>query len=163
MSPIEANMTTTLYNNNNTHSSAFNNSSLLPLSGITTATGDAPTLLPTAPYNSLIVDSVPNKTTTAAIKSDSGLTYNLPVVSRKRSRDSINYHPLPSYKNTNPNSAAAAFSFLGEDISLQIQQQQLDLDNLIAQHVSTYNPVDPSIVSFFNFFVASFLMIGVFL
>ncbi|XP_028808643.1 probable BOI-related E3 ubiquitin-protein ligase 3 [Neltuma alba] len=106
------------------------NSSLLPLSGTTTAT-DCNPLLP-APYNSLIVDSLPQKT---PIKSDSGLSHNLPLESRKRSRDSMNY-PLLSCKNTADNDeACAAFSFLGQDISLQIHRQQLDVDRLIAHHM----------------------------
>ncbi|KAI9086930.1 hypothetical protein K1719_031091 [Acacia pycnantha] len=104
------------------------NSSLLPLSGTTTTASNAP-LLP-APYNSFIVDQ---KT---PIKSDSGLSYNLPLASRKRSRDSINYGPLLYYKNTATNdNTCASFSFLGQDISLQIHQQQLDIDRLIAHHM----------------------------
>ncbi|KAK7313884.1 hypothetical protein VNO77_39087 [Canavalia gladiata] len=104
-----------------------NYSSLLPLSGTTTA---SETFLPAAPpYNPL-----PHKT--SALKSDnSTLTYNnnhIPV-SRKRSRDPIhsnNYHfPSSYHKNTD------TFSFLGEDITLHIHRQQLDLDNLISQHM----------------------------
>lgn len=104
-------------------------SSVLPLSGTTTAT-DTP-LQAAAAYNSLIVDSVPQKT---AMKSESGLTYSVPVA-RKRSRDSINY-PLPSYPaSSQAHKNCGFFSFLGEDISLQIHQQQLDIDRLISQHM----------------------------
>ncbi|KAM1068350.1 hypothetical protein ACFX2A_000326 [Malus domestica] len=37
--------------------------------------------------------------------------------------------PLTNYKNCDP------FSFLGEDISLHVQQQQFDVDHLISQHM----------------------------
>ncbi|KAM1161205.1 hypothetical protein ACFX2B_000329 [Malus domestica] len=37
--------------------------------------------------------------------------------------------PLTNYKNYGP------FSFLGEDISLHVQQQQFDVDHLISQHM----------------------------
>uniref|UniRef100_A0A5B7B6R0 RING-type E3 ubiquitin transferase n=2 Tax=Davidia involucrata TaxID=16924 RepID=A0A5B7B6R0_DAVIN len=90
----------------------------------------AETLLPM--YTSAITDSVPTKT---AMKADSGLTYTLPV-SRKRSRDSINpFLSLPNGQNlTHNNNRCGSFTFLGEDISLQIQQQQLEIDRFIVQH-----------------------------
>ncbi|KAK3042595.1 hypothetical protein RJ639_000847 [Escallonia herrerae] len=96
-----------------------------PLSGTTTET-----LLPM--YGS---DSVPAKT---AMKSDSGLTYALPV-SRKRPRDQSAINPFVSFPSTahqNPNhhNRTGPFTFLGEDISLQIQQQQLEIDRFIVQH-----------------------------
>ncbi|KAL6975084.1 RING-type E3 ubiquitin transferase [Sarracenia purpurea var. burkii] len=98
---------------------------LPPLSGTTTDT-----LLPM--YSSSITDSLPAKTT---MKADSGLTYALPI-SRKRSRDSIN--PLISFPNgqilNHSNNGCGSYIFLGEDISLQIQQQQFEIDSLIAQH-----------------------------
>ncbi|PSR95499.1 BOI-related E3 ubiquitin-protein ligase 3 [Actinidia chinensis var. chinensis] len=98
---------------------------LPPLSGTTTDT-----LLPM--YGSAIMDSLPAKT---PMKADSGLTYALPV-SRKRSRDSI--HPLMSFANgqilNHTNHCSGSFTFLGEDISLQIQQEQLEIDRFIAQH-----------------------------
>jgi len=63
-----------------------------------------------------------------AVKSESGLTYNnsstvLPM-SRKRSRDNYSYND--------------SFSFLGQDVSFHIQQQQLDIEHLIMQRVSFY-------------------------
>ncbi|XP_052177112.1 probable BOI-related E3 ubiquitin-protein ligase 3 isoform X2 [Diospyros lotus] len=84
-------------------------------------------------YGSAIADCLPAKN---AIKSDSGLTYALPV-SRKRSRDCLN--PLLTFPNgqlqrQNNISRCGSFTFLGEDISLQIQQQQLEIDRFIAQH-----------------------------
>lgn len=126
LNPIEANV-----NPFNVH---MGYSSVLPLSGTTTAT-ETP-LTAAAAYNSLIVDSAPQKT---AMKSESGLTtYNVPVP-RKRSRDSINY-PLLSYPvNVQTHKNCGLFSFLGEDVSLQIHQQQLDVDRLISQHVSLSN------------------------
>lgn len=125
MNPIEANVN--LYNNNNIQ---MGYSSILPLSGTTTATATE-TLLPPA-YNSLVADKT-------AMKSDSGLTYNVPL-SGKRSREnsnSINNFPFPCYPSSTNKSCASSsfFSFLGEDISLQIHQQQLDINNLIAQHM----------------------------
>ncbi|KAJ7948915.1 BOI-related E3 ubiquitin-protein ligase 1 [Quillaja saponaria] len=118
MNPIEGNLN--LGNQYNTQMGY----STVPLSGITTTE----TLLPA--YNSVIADSFPPKT---AIKSESGVTYNLPV-QRKRSRDSIT--PFISYTSTpQPHKNCGSFSFLGEDLSLDIQQQQLDLDCLIAQHM----------------------------
>ncbi|KAJ1430751.1 Zinc finger, RING-type [Sesbania bispinosa] len=130
MNPIEANVN--LYNNTTTQ---MGYSSILPLSGTTTATATE-TLLPPA-YNSLVADSFPHKT---AMKSDSGLTYNVPLSGGKRSREnsnSINNFPFPCYPSSTNKSCASSsfFSFLGEDISLQIHQQQLDINNLIAQHM----------------------------
>ncbi|KAG5546841.1 hypothetical protein RHGRI_018870 [Rhododendron griersonianum] len=92
---------------------------LPPLSGTTTET-----LLPL--YN----------TNNSAMKSDSGLSYPIPSVSRKRTRDSIN--PLLSFPNgqiyNQSNNRCSSFTFLGEDVSLQIHQQQLEIDRFIAQH-----------------------------
>jgi E3 ubiquitin-protein ligase BOI-like protein len=132
MNPIETN----IYNN----ISQMGYSSIPPSSIKTTATETL--ILP--PYNSITTDSLPQKT---AMNSDSGLTYNVPL--RKRSRDSRDYSnsinfPFPnSYlspttqQNNNKSCASSSFSFLGEDISLQIQRQQLDIDQLIAQQVSS--------------------------
>ncbi|KAJ7982009.1 BOI-related E3 ubiquitin-protein ligase 1 [Quillaja saponaria] len=115
MIPIEGNLN--LYNTQMGYST-------VPLSGITTTEA----LLPA--YNSVISDSFPPK---SAIKSESGVTYNIPVP-RKRSRDSITpFISYPATPQTHKN--CSSFSFLGEDISLQIQQQQLDVDRLIAQHM----------------------------
>ncbi|CAL0328825.1 unnamed protein product [Lupinus luteus] len=123
MNPMDASIN--LYHNNY--------SSLFPLSGTTTATASETLLHPAPPYNSIIADSFPPQKTITAMKSDvSTLTYNnynnVPV-SRKRSIDSVNYS-LPYHKNRVTN-----FSFLGEDMSLQIHHQQLDLDNLVSQHM----------------------------
>ena len=116
MNPIEAD--TYLYNTQMGYG--------VPLSGTTTT---AETLLPM--YNSsVITDSIPHKT---QIKSESGFTYNLPA-QRKRPRDSIS--PLLSYPiPVQSNKIRSPFSFLGQDLSFQIQQQQLDTDCLISQHV----------------------------
>nr|GMD56022.1 probable BOI-related E3 ubiquitin-protein ligase 3 [Ipomoea batatas] len=82
-------------------------------------------------YCSSPIESFPAKN---AMKSDSGLTYGLPP-SWKRSREEAN--PLisyPAFQNTS--NRCGSFSFLGEDISLQIQQQQLEdrLKETEAQH-----------------------------
>ncbi|CAJ1958088.1 unnamed protein product [Sphenostylis stenocarpa] len=85
-------------------------SSFLPLSGAVTEP-----VLPSSVYNSL----------GNAGKSESGLTYNnsvvVPPMSRKRSRENYSYND--------------SFSFLGQDVSLQIQQQQLDIEHLIMQRM----------------------------
>lgn len=128
MNTIEGN--TNIYNSNQMGYGA------VPLSS---GTVTADTLLPA--YNSVINESsFPPKTTTTttAMESDSGLTYNFPTLSRKRSRDS-SINPFLSYQTpTNQKNCAASFSFLGEDISLQIQQHQFDIDRLISHHVCIY-------------------------
>ncbi|KAJ8898635.1 hypothetical protein K2173_004619 [Erythroxylum novogranatense] len=97
----------------------------VPLSGTTTTTE---TFLPTM-YSSVITESVPHKT---SIKSESGLTYSVPA-QRKRSRD--NFNPPLAYPTPQSTKTCAPFSFLGEDLSLEIQQHQLDVDHLIYQHM----------------------------
>lgn len=130
MNPIEANAN--MYNNNQ-----MGYTYTVPLSGTTTET-----MLPAA-YNSLMNDSIPQK---AAIKSESGLTYNIPIpISRKRSRDSM-INPslsfLSHHQNTpQPQKNCGSFSFLGEDISFQIQQHQFDIDRLISQHVRIHKHI----------------------
>ncbi|XVE52882.1 hypothetical protein DITRI_Ditri02bG0159900 [Diplodiscus trichospermus] len=105
----------------------------VPLSGITTAATEG--LLPL--YNSLVTDSIQQKAA-AAMKSESTLTCNNLPLPRKRSRDSIN--PILSFPCTiqqshNSNKTLSPFSFLGHDISLHMEQQQLDIDHLISQHM----------------------------
>ncbi|KAF9587438.1 hypothetical protein IFM89_002619 [Coptis chinensis] len=97
-------------------------------------------------YNSALVNMVPETMeTTTTMKAESGVTYNNNLCSssgaRKRSRDSfaisIN-NPLMDLSGSRKlcrNNTATTFSFLGEDISLQIQQQQLEMDYMIAQHM----------------------------
>lgn len=71
---------------------------------------------------------------TGNLKSESGLTCSLPV-SRKRPRDSSDINTLLSFVNTqNMNQSCGSYTFLGEDISLQIQQQQLEIDQFVAHH-----------------------------
>lgn len=104
----------------------------LPLSETTTA--DNMALL--AMYSSPVMDSLPPKT---PLKSDSGLTHNIniPLISRKRSRDpSSQILPYAVPVQQRDKSCGTNFSFFGEDISLKIEQQQLDINRLIAQHVS---------------------------
>ncbi|XP_058072026.1 probable BOI-related E3 ubiquitin-protein ligase 3 [Magnolia sinica] len=92
----------------------------------------AQTLIPF--YNSTIADSIP---------ADSGLTCNLPAPRKNLREFNINNNNGNSNGN-NPFLAisdqkechAHPFSFLGEDLSLQIQQQQLEIDRFIAQHAA---------------------------
>ncbi|KAL8461956.1 hypothetical protein ACS0TY_033154 [Phlomoides rotata] len=102
---------------------------LPPLSGTTKA---IETMIPT--YGTALTEAVLAKT--AAMKSDSGLTYAVPV-SRKRSRDAINPQ-VSSFPNGvhNPtaNNRCGSVTFLGEDLSFHFQQQQLEVDRFIAQH-----------------------------
>ncbi|KAK7243906.1 hypothetical protein RIF29_38719 [Crotalaria pallida] len=139
MNPYDANIN--LYNNTN----QMGYSSLLPLSGTTSTAATENILRPQ--YNNTFInaDSIPMKT---AMKSDSSLTYNVPLP-RKRSREnsnSINYPYLSSYPATAAagattqhhhinKSTCGSFSFLGEDLSFQIHQQQLDINNLIAERM----------------------------
>ncbi|XP_042519321.1 probable BOI-related E3 ubiquitin-protein ligase 3 [Macadamia integrifolia] len=120
-------------NNNN----IYNTQMGLGAIPFSTATTTAETLLPF--YNSVMADPVTATTTT--LKADSGLTYNnIPVsISRKLSRDSSMVALPCSPKDNNNNnrsscSSVAPLSFLGEDITFQIQQQQLEIDRFVAQH-----------------------------
>ncbi|XVF79375.1 hypothetical protein PTKIN_Ptkin14bG0217000 [Pterospermum kingtungense] len=133
---------------------------VLPLSGTTSTTVAAAAaaaategLLPL--YNSLVSADHHHHhhhqkavaAAAAVMKSESGLTYNnnLPL-QRKRSRDSINpilsfpsplqhHHPHNTISTTTNNKTCSPFSFLGHDISLHMEQQQLDIDRLISQHM----------------------------
>ncbi|KAL3503727.1 hypothetical protein ACH5RR_038176 [Cinchona calisaya] len=104
-------------------------------------TVDTP-VIPTPMYGTTMAtaDSIPVKT---PLKSDSGLTYSVPiptpaVVSRKRPRDDgaaagiTDHHQLLSFPANNNRSGSV--TFLGEDLPFQIHQQQLEIDQLIAQH-----------------------------
>ncbi|KAL8126619.1 putative BOI-related E3 ubiquitin-protein ligase 3 [Apium graveolens] len=84
------------------------------------------TLLPI--YGSAITDSFTTKYPQP--QTHSGIPPTLPL-NRKRSRNSF-YHLHCNQNNLNNNSST---SFLGEDISLMIRYQQLEIDNFIAQHV----------------------------
>lgn len=81
-------------------------------------------------HQSLLCDSVQAKN---SVRADSGLTCNLPHP-RKRSRDSFEQFndSLGAPPKNNPIELA---SFLGEDIPFQIQQQQLEIDHIVALHV----------------------------
>ncbi|KAD6453939.1 hypothetical protein R6Q59_015702 [Mikania micrantha] len=93
-----------------------------PLSGTTTAE----TLPPM--YSSAF--SIPD-----LVKADSELTYNLPV-SRKRSRycSSICAFSGDEYSYWNQIDHCDTFTFLGDDISSQIQQQEFEIDQFVARH-----------------------------
>ncbi|XP_073126299.1 probable BOI-related E3 ubiquitin-protein ligase 3 [Henckelia pumila] len=98
---------------------------MTPLLGMSTATDAAVPL-----YGSAFANAVAPKA--AAMKSDSGITCAMPV-SRKRSRDPVSplLSTLPSQGG---NHRCGSFSFLGEDISSHIRQQQLEIDLIISQH-----------------------------
>ncbi|PIN05502.1 putative E3 ubiquitin ligase [Handroanthus impetiginosus] len=119
-------MMNTVEGNGNVYGGPMGYGVIAPLSGTTTATE---TMFPM--YGSAAALTVP------AIKSDSGVTYAIPV-SRKRSRDAIN--PLVSslqsgvQNQSTVNNRCSSFTFLGEDLSLHFQQQQLEIDRFIAQH-----------------------------
>ncbi|KAL7130629.1 hypothetical protein ABFS83_13G147600 [Erythranthe nasuta] len=104
---------------------------LAPSSGTTTATE---TVFPM--YGSMLMENGTVKTA-AAMKSDSGLTYAVPV-SRKRSRDAV-MNPMSSSlpsgaENPTANYRGGSLTFLGEDFSFEFQQQQMEIDRFIAQH-----------------------------
>lgn len=82
-------------------------------------------------YGSGIIDSFPAKNY-CAVKAESGVTYNLPF-SRKRARDSVT--PMLSLPNNQNMDYLNPYTFLDEDLSRQIQYQQFEIDQLIAQHV----------------------------
>ncbi|KAL1349128.1 hypothetical protein HN51_025619 [Arachis hypogaea] len=141
MNSIETNMNLNLYN------AQLGYSSLLPLSGTTTTAAagvGTEAMLPPAMYSSIAADSLPQQQKTP-IKSESTLTYNNIPLLRKRSRDtsgSINYTFPSSYPATAStvtvqphHKNCGSFTFLGEDITLQIHQQQLDIDQLVAQRM----------------------------
>lgn len=110
-----------------------------PLSGTTTTTDTS--LIPPM-HGTTVADSIPVKT---PMKSDSGLTYSIPV-SRKRSRDNnagIPDHRLLTFpqnhqQNSGGSNRGGSFTFLGQDISFQIQQQQFEIDRFISQHVRSH-------------------------
>lgn len=72
---------------------------------------------------------------------DSGLTYSIPI-SRKRSRDSSSTFDASEFLCQNGqfvngnefDSQKEMFTFLGQDMSMQIYQQQLEIDRFIANH-----------------------------
>ncbi|KAK9048537.1 hypothetical protein SSX86_032498 [Deinandra increscens subsp. villosa] len=71
-------------------------------------------------------------------KPDTELTYTLPV-SRKRSRDfssvcTFSGEPHSNWKVWNPIDRSASFTFLGDDLSSQIRQQQFEIDQFVARH-----------------------------
>ncbi|XP_059625116.1 BOI-related E3 ubiquitin-protein ligase 1-like [Cornus florida] len=86
------------------------------------------TILPAFHQYSLVCDTVPAKT---SMKADSGLTYNLPPP-RKRSRDSMNqFNTFLVPQKTNLSDFSSS---IGENIPLQIMQQQFEIDHIISEH-----------------------------
>lgn len=101
---------------------------LLPLSGTTTESF-LPIYNGTSAAVAGFADTFPAK---VAVKTESDLNnaYNLPV-SRKRPREGMNQVMTCQTQNGN---RCGSFMFLGEDLSLQMQQQQFEMDRLITQH-----------------------------
>ncbi|KAI3703733.1 hypothetical protein L1987_73927 [Smallanthus sonchifolius] len=95
-----------------------------PVSG----NGVAGTLVPM--YSSVFANPDP-------LKAESELTYNFPV-SRKRSRDFSSVCTFSDAPNVNrsPVDRRGTFTFLGEDVSSQIQQQQFEIDQFLARHTA---------------------------
>lgn len=127
MNAFELNNMYSSSNNNN------NNGSQMGMGYRGNFPADSGSLLPM--YSCLMAEKTP------AIKSESGLSYNHHPPNpapRKRSRDSMisNNNPLLNYQNpAQIKNTTSPISFLGQDISLQIHQQQLDIDTLISQHM----------------------------
>ncbi|KAL6538522.1 hypothetical protein OROGR_012510 [Orobanche gracilis] len=99
-----------------------------PLSGTSAA---AETMF--SVYGSAMTGGLP--TETAGVKCDSSLTY-VPI-SRKRPREAINslLSSFPSaVQNQRVNNHRGTFTFLGEDISVQVQQMQLEIERFITKH-----------------------------
>ena len=65
-----------------------------------------------------------------SMKAESGLTYNLPAVTRKRSRDSMSelHRVIMPQKHSN-------FPDFQSFLPVQMQQQHLEIDQIISQHV----------------------------
>lgn len=100
-------------------------------------------------YSTGISESLP-----PAMKTE-GVVTNL--MSRKRSRDQcppIGIFPYTTVAQRDYGSCSPSFSFLGEDISLQINQQDLDINRLIAQHVNKTlrSLISNSLIRFFSIF-----------
>ncbi|KAM7524673.1 hypothetical protein LguiA_014575 [Lonicera macranthoides] len=98
-----------------------------------TQMGTGPMFTGTVPDNLLplnqspVCDSIPAK---VCMKADSGVTYNLSA-SRKHLRDSM----MTNFVTPQKNNLNEFSSFLGDEISHHIQQQQqLEIDNIIAHH-----------------------------
>lgn len=111
-----------------------------------TQMGTGPMFTGTVPDNLLplnqspVCDSIPAK---VCMKADSGVTYNLSA-SRKHLRDSM----MTNFVTPQKNNLNEFSSFLGDEISHHIQQQQqLEIDNIIAHHVNFF----PSIFYSSNF------------
>ncbi|XP_022715448.1 BOI-related E3 ubiquitin-protein ligase 1-like [Durio zibethinus] len=88
-------------------------------------------------YQSLVCD--PNISAKTSInKADSGLTYNMNIPAsapRKRPRDSFT-NGFDSYSVAQKNNISGVSSLLDDDVFSQIQQQQHDIDRLVAEHTA---------------------------
>lgn len=100
--------------------------------------GAMPGNLPRFPQP-LVGDSVPMKI--PAMKSDSGVTYNVPSAPRKRYRDSVNdlisgtnFSVLPNQANNNNNGNSNNSINNLSDVPMLIHQHQLEIDHLVSNH-----------------------------
>lgn len=93
--------------------------------------GSAPTD-PFFPMNcsSAQVDALPPK---IAMKTESGVTFGVPPA-RKRTREESNPALMTHQAFQSVNNRCGFVGFLGEDISSQLLQQQLEVDQFITQH-----------------------------
>lgn len=86
-----------------------------------------------------------------SMKAESGLTYNLPSVPRKRSRDSMNELHRVIVPQKQPR-----LQDFQHNLPIQMQQQRLEIDQIIAQHVSRSTNI---LVYHTFFFLRDFLLI----
>ncbi|CAM8882529.1 unnamed protein product [Rhodiola kirilowii] len=118
-----------------------------PISGTTTVES----LLPVYGSSHAVGDIMIPAKNQASMKDDSGLTYAIPtsMIQRKRPRDhsassfnqqqtfapSATYQKVENFSHSRNNNLTGGFTFLGEDMSVEILQQQLDIDRFIYQHM----------------------------
>ncbi|KAL9663362.1 hypothetical protein QQ045_018748 [Rhodiola kirilowii] len=135
-----------------------------PISGTTTVES----LLPVYGSSPAVGDIMIPAKNQASMKDDSGLTYAIPtsMIQRKRPRDhsassfnqqqtfapSATYQKVENFSHSRNNNLNGGFTFLGEDMSVEILQQQLDIDRFIYQHVSDYYFADPFWIDLLFFF-----------
>lgn len=88
-------------------------------------------------------------------KADSGLTYHNIPLQRKRSRD-FNTELITSLQPHQKNKLSSESSFLNQEVLYQIQNQQSEIDRVLAHHVIFH----PSIQIYVFFFLIYFKKIN---
>lgn len=116
-------------------------------------------------FREMIFHNETDSTPVSTFRSLNGFASALPV-SRKRSRDSFSFNPsLINATNVDLNQHQfdqfGEFTFLNEDISLQMYQQQLEIDQLIFHHVSNIIDLFISILSGYIQWYVSFLKFNI--